>query len=135
MVSSNLDDVGTELFFTSNVARILEGGAVLKDPKGGQLAIPLSKRPKMFTARKAVKKRYKQPSSFKNRAVIEIKGQRYLAVFRGKKHELTRDTPLYVLKNQVRIQPKLKYYDSWEKLKPDRKKILEKALKKTVEKV
>ena len=84
----------------------------------------------MFTASGKLRKRYRDPRSLKNVFPVELKSKTFLV--RRKKRE-TEITPLYVLKSQVRLKPRLGFFKVWDSLENFRVLRIQKALDKVIE--
>ncbi len=111
ILPQSFDGMGMIIFTDSKIASLHEEGAVLTKAGGGKLAIPLSMRAEMFTASGALKKQYKQPRNIKNVIEMTLNGKSWLVKVKKRSREIL---PLYVLKNKVRIRPRLGYYATWE---------------------
>jgi hypothetical protein len=105
---------------------------MLKNPGGGKLAVPLSARKELFTSDGRLKKQYKQPRLLKNVIPIQLKGKTFLAKVKKKLRELI---PIFVLKNSVRIRPRLLFYKTWDDMQNERIDILNKSIEKALNKV
>jgi hypothetical protein len=129
LISSNIEGMGVEIFSDSKIARLHEEGGIIKDPGGGKIAVPLSARTEMYTARGKLRRRYKAPKLLKKIFPILLKGKTYLARLKQKTKEIT---PLYVLKNKIRIRPRLGFYHTWDRLENERIRILNKSITKAL---
>jgi len=109
-----------------------EEGATVKNPGGGKLAVPLSARRELFTSDGRLKKQYRQPRLIKNVIPIQIRGKTFLARIIKKARQIL---PLFVLKNSVRIKPRLMFYQTWDDLQNERIIILNKSVEKALSKV
>ncbi|MDD5108298.1 MAG: hypothetical protein PHC29_02130 [Candidatus Omnitrophica bacterium] len=132
LLSQNIEGMGMVIFSDSKIARMHEEGATLKNPGGGKLAVPLSARKELFTADGRLKKQYRQPRLLKNVVPIQLRGKTFLAKVKKKLRELL---PLFVLKNSVRIRPRLMFYKTWDEMQNERIQILNKSIEKTLNKV
>lgn len=132
LVSQNIEGMGMVIFSDSKIARMHEEGATLKNPGGGKLAVPLSARKELFTSDGRLKKQYKQPRLLKNVIPIQLKGKTFLAKVKKKLRELI---PIFVLKNSVRIRPRLMFYKTWDDMQNERINILNKSIEKALNKV
>ena len=132
LVSKDIEGMGMVIFTDSKIARLHEEGGTVKNPGGGKLAVPLSARAEMFTADGRLKRQYKQPKLIKNVIPIQLRGKTFLAKVKKKARELL---PLFVLKNQVRIRPRLGFYQTWDSMQNERIAILNKSIEKTLSKV
>lgn len=117
--------MGVEIFTESKVAKLQEEGGTVTNPGGGKLAVPLSARSEMFTASGALRKNYKRIGNLKNIRPIKFNGQTYLSRVKKKTREVT---PLFVMKQSVKIEPRLGFYQTWETLEPEALKIVDKAI-------
>jgi len=132
LVSQDIEGMGMVIFSDSKIARMHEEGATLKNPGGGKLAVPLSARKELFTSDGRLKKQYKQPRLLKNVIPIQLKGKTFLAKVKKKLRELI---PIFVLKNSVRIRPRLMFYKTWDDMQNERIDILNKSIEKAMNKV
>jgi hypothetical protein len=132
LLSQDIEGMGMVIFSDSKIARMHEEGATLKNPGGGKLAVPLSARKELFTSDGRLKKQYKQPRLLKNVIPIQLKGKTFLAKVKKKLRELI---PIFVLKNCVRIRPRLMFYRTWDEMQNERIQILNKSIEKTLNKV
>jgi hypothetical protein len=129
LVSKNIEGMGTVIFSDSKIARLQEEGGIVKNPGGGKLAVPLSARTEMFTSSGKLKQQYRKPRMIKNVIPIDIRGKTYLAKIKKKARGLL---PLFVLKNQIRIKPRLGFYQVWDSMQNDRIDILNKSIEKAI---
>ncbi len=127
-------DMGMVIFSTSKISRMHEEGAILRNPSGGKLAVPLSQkfRPEMYTVTGKLKAMYKSPRQIKNVVPIKLNGKIFLAKVKKKIQALL---PLYVLKNQVKIRPRLGFYQTWDSMQGERFKILNDSVKKALARI
>jgi len=132
LLSQDIEGMGMVIFSDSKIARMHEEGATVKNPGGGKLAVPLSARKELFTADGRLKKQYRQPRLLKNVVPIQLRGKTFLARVKKKLRELL---PLFVLKNSVRIRPRLMFYKTWDEMQNERIQILNKSIEKTLSKV
>ena len=132
LVSQDIEGMGMVIFSDSKIARMHEEGATVKNPGGGKLAVPLSARRELFTSDGRLKKKYRQPRLIKNVIPIQIRGKTFLARVMKKAREIL---PLFVLKNSVRIKPRLMFYQTWDDLQNERIVILNKSVEKALSKV
>jgi hypothetical protein len=132
LVSQDIEGMGMVIFSDSKIARMHEEGATIKNPGGGKLAVPLSARKELFTSDGRLKKQYKQPRLLKNVIPIQLKGKTFLAKVKKKLRELI---PIFVLKNSVRIRPRLRFYKTWDDMQNERIDILNKSIEKALNKV
>ncbi len=132
LVSQDIEGMGMVIFSDSKIARMHEEGATVKNPGGGKLAVPLSARRELFTADGRLKKQYRQPRLIKNVIPIQLRGKTFLARVMKKAREIL---PLFVLKNSVRIKPRLMFYQTWDDMQNERIVILNKSVEKALSKV
>jgi len=131
LVSQDIEGMGMVIFSDSKIARMHEEGATVKNPGGGRLAVPLSARRELFTADGRLKKQYRQPRLIKNVIPIQLRGKTFLAKVKKKLRQIL---PLFVLKNSVRIRPRLMFYKTWDDMQNERIKILNQSIRKTLDK-
>ena len=131
-VSPTLEGMGFEVYSESKIAKLHETGGIVTDPSGGRLAVPLSARTQMFTARGKLKTRFKRPKDLKNVHPMRFKGKTFLAKVTKRAKKIL---PLYVLKRQVRLKPRLGFYRTWDNLVNYRIDILNKSIDKALKKI
>jgi hypothetical protein len=132
LVSQDIEGMGMVIFSDSKIARMHEEGAMLKNPGGGKLAVPLSARKELFTSDGRLKRQYRRPRLLKNVIRIQLKGKTFLAKVKKKLREIL---PLFILKNQVKIKPRLMFYKTWDEIQNERIEILNKSIEKALSKV
>lgn len=132
LVSQDIEGMGMVIFSDSKIARMHEEDATLKNPGGGKLAVPLSARKELFTSDGRLKRQYRRPRLLKNVIPIQIKGKTFLAKVKKKLREIL---PLFILKNQVKIKPRLMFYKTWDEIQNERIEILNKSIEKALSKV
>ena len=131
LVSQNIEGMGMVIFSDSKIARMHEEGATVKNQSGGKLAVPLSARKELFTSDGRLKKQYRQPRLLKNVVPIQLRGKTFLAKVKKKLRQIL---PLFVLKNSVRIRPRLMFYKTWDDMQNERINILNKSIEKALSK-
>lgn len=134
LVAKDILGMGMSMFADSQIAKMHEEGATVTNPSGAKLAVPLSARTEMFTSTGALKKKYKQPKTLKNVVPMKFKGETYLTKVNKKSKEVL---PLFVLKNFIKIRPRLGFYETWQsnQMQVDSLKILNKSVEKALRKV
>jgi len=132
LVSPTIDGLGFQVFSNSKIAKLHETGGIVKDKSGGRLTVPLSSRTQMFSAKGKLRRRYRKPSQIKNLHPIKLKGQTFLARITKRAKKIL---PLYVLKRQVRIKPRLGFYRTWDGLVNYRINILNNSIDKALRKL
>jgi len=130
LVSPAVEGMGLEVFSHSKVAAIHETGGIVRNPKGGRLAVPLSARTEMFTKRGKLRRRFRDPRALKGVFPVEINSKDYLV--RRKRRE-TEMTPLYVLKASVRLKARLGFFKVWDSLENFRIVRIQKAVGRVLE--
>ncbi|MFA5284111.1 MAG: hypothetical protein WC347_00805 [Smithellaceae bacterium] len=131
LVSQDIEGMGMVIFSDSKIARMHEEGATVKNQSGGKLAVPLSARKELFTSDGRLKKQYRQPRLLKNVVPIQLRGKTFLAKVKKKLRQIL---PLFVLKNSVRIKPRLMFYKTWDNMQNERINILNKSIEKALSK-
>ncbi len=129
LLSKDIEGMGMVIFSDSKIARLHEEGGTVKNPGGGKLAVPLSARKEMFTVDGRLKNQYKHPRLIKNVIPIQLNGKTFLARV---KERLRQIVPLFVLKNQIRIKPRLGFYQTWDGMQNERITILNKSIDKVL---
>lgn len=132
LVSQTIEGMGMVIFSDSKISRLHEEGGIIKNAGGAKLAVPLSARTELFTSDGRLKKQYRQPRLLKNVIPVKLRGKTFLAKVKQKLRSIL---PLFVLKNQIRIRPRLGFYKTWDDMQNERINILNKSIQKTLEKV
>ncbi len=132
LVSQTIEGMGMVIFSDSKISRLHEEGGIVKNPGGAKLAVPLSARTELFTSDGLLKKQYRKPRTLKNVVPIKLRDKTFLAKVKQKLRSIL---PLFVLKNQIRIRPRLGFYKTWDDMQNERINILNKSIQKTLEKV
>ena len=132
LVSSSIEGMGIHIFSESKIAKLHETGGIVKDPSGGRLAVPLSARTQMFTARGKIKRRFRRPKTLKNVQPMRFRGKTFLAKVTKRAKKIL---PLFVLKRQVRLKPRLGFYRTWDGLVSYRIDILNKKVDNALRKI
>ncbi len=132
LVSKDIEGMGMVIYSDSKIAKLHEEGGTVKNPGGGKLAVPLSARKELFTSDGRLKKQYRQPRLLKNVVPILFNGKTFLVRIRKKVRELL---PLFVLKNSVRIKPRLMFYRTWDEGQNERIRILNRSVEKALSKI
>jgi len=132
LVSSSIEGMGVRIFSDSKIAKLHETGGIVKDPSGGRLAVPLSARTQMFTARGKLKTRFRRPKTLKNVQPMRFRGKTFLAKVTKRAKKIL---PLFVLKRQVRLKPRLGFYRTWDGLVNYRIQILNKKIDNALRKI
>ena len=132
LVSSSIEGMGVHIFSESKIAKLHETGGIVKDPSGGRLAVPLSARTQMFTARGKIKRRFRRPKTLKNVQPMRFRGKTFLAKVTKRAKKIL---PLFVLKRQVRLKPRLGFYRTWDGLVSYRIDILNKKVDNALRKI
>jgi len=129
-----IDNMGVEIYSDSNIARMHEEGAVITAQGGQRLAVPFSReyRPEMYTGSGRLRARFKRPGMMKKVGVIKLKGKQFLAQFKKGTGEVK---PIFVLKNKIKIKPRLGFYDTWDGLRRMQIVRINKAVTKALKKV
>ena len=132
LVSPSIEGMGMMIYTYSKIAKLHEQGGIVKDPKGGRLAVPLSARKQMFTSKGKLRGRYKNPKELKNVKALRLKGKTFLAKITKRTNAVL---PLYILKKQVTIKPRLGFYNTWDNLTDYRINILNKSILKALRRI
>ncbi|MBU4422142.1 hypothetical protein KKB41_04310 [Patescibacteria group bacterium] len=132
LVSPTIEGMGMQVYSDSKIAKLHETGGIVKDPSGGRMAVPLSARSQMFTAKGKLRGKYKKPRQLKNVEPMRFKGQTFLVRVTKRAQKLL---PLYVLKRSVRLKPRLGFYRVWDSLANYRIEILNKKIENALRKI
>jgi hypothetical protein len=119
------------IFSDSKIARLQEEGGVIS-ASGGALIVPLSMRPEMFIGGQypgRIKAQYKEPRTRKDIIEFISNGKRFLAKIKKRSREIL---PLFVMKNKIRIRPRLGFYQTWDSMQEARINILNKSIEDTL---
>ncbi len=125
LVSSSVRGMGVMIFSNSKVAQLHETGGIVRNPSGGKLAVPLSARTQMFTARGKLRKKYRDPRNLKNVFPQKINSKIFLLKRKRGSDDVE---PLYVLKNQVRLKARLGFFKVWDSMENFRIRRINKAI-------
>lgn len=126
-----IENMGTTIYTESKIAKLHEIGGIV-EAKKGSLAVPLSARTEMYTQGGALKTKYRYPGRLRNVRLVLLKGKRFLAEFVKRSREIK---PLYVLKNRIRIKPRLGFYDTWKSMENLNMQRLNNAVIKALNKI
>jgi len=116
------------IFSRSQIVATHEKGATISSRTGGMLAIPIGE---ALNARGRLKGQYSKYSSYSQIPgifPIFLKGR----VFLVKKDSQGKLKLFFVLKNQVKIQPRLRFYDTWQNMEGYRMNILNNSVIKAL---
>ncbi len=121
-------DMELGIFSRSKIVAAHEKGATITSRSGGMLAIPIDE---ALNQRGRIKSQYSKYSSYR-----EIPGI-FPILLKGRMFLVKRDSEgklklFFVLKNQVQIQPRLRFYDTWSGMEGYRAKILNNAVIKAL---
>lgn len=128
----DINNMGLEIFTESKVARQHETGGTVTATGGGKLAVPLSARTELFNSRGQVKKKYKRPRDLANVVPIEFNGKTFLTKVKRRSREVR---PLFVLKDSIRLMPRLGFMKTWDEQTNWRLERINKAVDKTLREV
>lgn len=128
----DINNMGLEIFTESKVARIQETGGVQTAQGGGNLAVPLSARPELFSGRGALKQKYRKRGALNKLVPIKLKGKTFLVKVKRRSRDVL---PLFVLKRSVTLQPRLAFMKSWDDQQNWRLDRINKAVEKTINEV
>lgn len=112
-VRSEGKDGGLKLtiFTNSEAAALHEKGGTIS-AAGLKLRVPLSnQKDKLMKKSGGYRKPYLETAKNQNIKPIPIRGKVFLAEVKKRKDEIT---PLFVLKDSIRIKPRLGFYDLWK---------------------
>lgn len=132
LVSPTIEGMGMQVYSDSKIAKLHETGGIVTAPSGGRMAVPLSARSQMFTAKGKLRGRYKKPHQLKNVEPMRFKGQTFLVRVKKRAQKIL---PLYVLKRSVRLKPRLGFYRVWDSLANYRIEILNKKIENALRKI
>lgn len=124
----NLLDMELGIFSRSRITGALEKGATISSKSGGMLAIPIGE---ALNARGRIKGQFGKYSSYREIPgifPIFLKGRMFLV----KKDSQGKLKLYFVLKNQVQIQPRLRFYDTWQNMEGYRINILNNSIAKAL---
>ena len=131
LVAQDIEGMGMVIFSDSKISRMHEFGQVVTNPGGGKIAVPLSARTEMFYSDGRLKTKYRKPQSISNVKKIFLHGKGYLAKIIKKAKTIL---PMYILKNSVKIKPRLGFYATWDDMQNERIEILNQSIKKVLDK-
>ncbi len=132
LVSKDIEGMGMVIYSDSKIAKMHEEGARVTNPGGGKLAVPLSARQELFASDGRLKKQYRKPRAIKNVFPLLLQGKTFLVRLKKRARSIV---PLFVLKNSIRIKPRLLFYKTWDEMQNERIKILNKSVDKALGKI
>ena len=121
-------DMELGIFSRSRITGALEKGTTITSKTGGMLAIPIGE---ALNSRGRIKSQYGRYSSYSQIPgifPILLKGRMFLV----KKDSEGKLKLFFVLKDQVRIQPRLRFYDTWQNMEGYRMNILNNSVDKAL---
>lgn len=124
----NILDMELGIFSRSKIVATLEKGATIISKTGGMLAIPMSAALNLRGRLKNTLRKYGSYSQIPGIFPILLHGKMFLAK-KNKEGELEL---YFVLKNQVKIQPRLRFFDTWQNMEGYRMNILNKSIVKAL---
>ena len=135
MIPSDTQSMGVEIFTYSKIAKLHEEGGVMRGEGGLRLAVPISASASTTeTSTGAVKAQFggtpynRDVRPKKNVVPVNVGGQTYL--FRKRKSAADILPPLFVLKEEVQIKPRLGFYKTWKDMEPEAVRIAQDAVVK-----
>ena len=135
MIPSETQSMGVEIFTYSTIAKLHEEGGVMRGTGGLRLAVPISASASTTeTSSGAVRAQFggtpynRDVRPKKNVMPVNVGGQTYLFRRRRKAEDIL--PPLFVLKEQVTLKPRLGFYKTWKDLEPEAIQIVSDALTK-----
>ncbi|MEI8350092.1 MAG: hypothetical protein WCI77_08050 [Candidatus Omnitrophota bacterium] len=132
LVSTSIEGMGMIIFTESQTAKKHEIGGMISNPSGKKLIVPLSSKKELFTSDERLKSQYRKPGSLKNIILLRIHGKAFLAKVKKKSREII---PLFVLKNKIKVIPRLGFFDTWDSLDNLRVQRLNMAIEKALSRV
>lgn len=130
----NILDMELGIFTRSKIAALHEKGGTVT-AKSGAMAIPIGEA-RTPTGRLAQEystfinyKRTLDLTKIKNLFIRKINDKLFLVKREGENIE-----PLFILKRSIRIQPRLRFVDTWERMEGYRMNVLNKAVDKALDK-
>lgn len=121
-------DMELGIFSRSKIVSAHEKGATITSRTGGMLAIPIGE---ALNRRGRIRGEFKKYGSYREipRLFPVFLGSRAFLVKRDKEGKLKF---YFVLKNQVRIQPRLRFFDTWQSMGGYRMKTLNNSVSKAL---
>jgi len=130
----DINNMGTEIFSDSKVARIHETGGIERPSKGAALSVPFSQErvSQLYTGRGRLRSKYKKPRSLKRTfRIVTAKGSFIFQRLRGQE----RLRPIYHLEGEVVMKPRLGFFKTWDSQTNWRLNRLNKAVDQTLNEV
>jgi len=128
----NVLDMVLGIFSRSKIVGALEKGATIRPKHARMLAIPIERSlTRSGRLKKSVSKYRGDYSQMRGLFVIARGGRVLLA----KKSRDGGIKPYFILKSSVRIQPRLKFYDTWARMEGYRAKVLNSSIDKALRKI
>jgi hypothetical protein len=122
-------DMELGIFSRSLIVSIHEKGGTIQSKTGGMLAIPIGEARDSHGRLAPALRRYSNYSEIPGIFPLYLNGK-FLLV----KKIAGKIKPFFILKNRVRIQPRLRFYDTWQRMEGYRMNILNKAVEKALDK-
>jgi len=113
LVSKNIEDMAAAIYTDSKIAKLHEEGGKIRAPGGGSLAVPLSMRKEMFTQSGQLKKKYKDVKNIPNIISLKFGEKVFLVKVKKRSRELK---PLFVLKKEVTMKPRMAFYETFHNM-------------------
>jgi len=131
LAASGIEGMGVEIFTESKIARAHETGITLRAPAGQHIAIPFSQkyRPEMYTARGKLRLRYRFLERVKGLFEISARGKQLLVKRKRGREDIT---PMYVLKQEVELKPRLGFYSVWDSMENENIRIINRGIEKAL---
>ncbi|MDD5566229.1 MAG: hypothetical protein PHG31_05010 [Candidatus Omnitrophica bacterium] len=129
-------DMQLGIFTRSKIAALLERGGTVS-AKSGAMAIPIGR---ALSPTGRLSKEYSVMENYRRAYIpskIKIEGL-FMRAIGGKmflmKKEGKRAEPLFILKNQIRIQPRLRLVNTWDRMEGYRMEVFNKSIGKALQK-
>ena len=125
-------DMVLGIFSRSKIVGALEKGATIRPRRSRMLAIPIERSLTRSGRMKKSVSKYRGDYSQMRGLFPIVSGGKVLLAKKSREGEIK---PYFVLKNFVRIQPRLRFYDTWGKMDGYRARILNSAVDKALKKI
>jgi hypothetical protein len=82
-----------------------------------------------------LKKSFKNPDQYrgtKKASIITMRGKKFLVIWKNKKHLIQEAKGVYVLKDKVTLEARLKFFETWKNFLPRMRQILNTSISRAL---
>ncbi len=131
IVSQAIEDMEARIYSDSKIAKLHEEGGKIRGQGGGSLAVPLSARAEMFTKSGQLRKKYKDIRNLPNVIPLKFGEKIFLVKVKKRSREVK---PLFVLKKEVTMKPRMEFYETFRNMTGVFIKILNTSFERAIDK-